>query len=130
MNCFLFNIYDMQMPNTTCFPDDIFKNRSMCAGHSLSILTYKGKPESVVVKLLPKVRRVDMEKVICPVQWVYTKKKVLWRVVGVENFLAAFVEVARNGAHIGFKWFKSAKNKKTLLYRFKINQHHIGTLLH
>ena len=39
----------------------------MCAGHSLSILTYKGKPESVVVKLLPKVRRVNMEKVICPV---------------------------------------------------------------
>ena len=100
----------------------------MCAGHSLSILTYKGKPESVVVKLLPKVRRVDMEKVICPVG--VHQKKVLWPVVGVENFSEAFVEVARNGAHIGFKWFKSAKNKKTLLYWFKINQHHIGTLIH
>ena len=55
---------------------------------------YKGKPESVVVKVLPKVRRVDMEKVICPV---------LWPVDGVENFSEAFVEVARNGAHIGFK---------------------------
>ena len=64
------------------------------ATHSLSILTYKGKPESVVVKLLPKVRRVDMEKVICPV---------LWPVDGVENFSEAFVEFARNGAHIGFK---------------------------
>ena len=55
---------------------------------------FKGKPESVVVKLLPKVRRVDMEKVICPV---------LWPVDGVENFSEAFVEVAWNGAHIGFK---------------------------
>ena len=57
-------------------------------------MNFKGKPESVVVKVLPKVRRVDMEKVICPV---------LWPVDGVENFSEAFVEVAWNGAHIGFK---------------------------